>query len=182
MSPHRHGAGPGAVRRPLLIGLAVGAVIMVGLVTSSCSSSPSTDSSGRPTAVLSPSSTTYHSGQTISVSVGPNKYFAPFARIVILQCADPGGSSAHLPINDSTCDGNTVPGHSVLVAKDGSFSTSYQKIFSLPNPVLGETPDGTPVCNRTHACVLYIGQDQTNFTQPKIFSVPFTVTPAGGGS
>jgi hypothetical protein len=160
----------------------MGAVIVLGLIASSCSSAPSTDPSGRPTAVLTPSSATYHSGQTISVSVGPNKYFAPFARIIILQCADPGGTSAHLPINDTTCDGNTVAGHSVLVAKDGSFSTAYQEIFTLPNAQLGETPDGLPVCNRTHACVLYIGQDQTNFTQPKIFSTPFTVTPSGGGS
>lgn len=182
MSAREHRADPGPFRRPKLAALAAGILIVVGLIASSCSSSTSTDLSGHPTAVLTPSSTTYHSGQTISVSVGPNKYFAPFARIIILQCADPGGSSAHLPINDTTCDGNTVPGHSVLVAKDGSFSTTYQQIFSLPNTVLGETPDGRPVCNQTHACVLYVGQDQTNFTQPKIFSAPFTVIPPGGAS
>ena len=122
---------------------------------------------------------TYHNGQTITISVAANKYFAPYSRIIIIQCADAGGSTSNLPVNDSTCDGNTTSGHSILVNKDGSFSTPYQTVFSLPSRALGESPDSIPVCDATHQCVFYIGQDQNHFTAPKIFSAPFTVTPSG---
>jgi hypothetical protein len=115
----------------------------------------------------------------LRVAVGPNKYFAPYSRIEILECADPGGQVANLPTSDITCDGNTAPSRSILVNQDGSFSTDQYQLYSLPNAVLGEPRDSEPTCNATHMCVLYVGQDQNNFRAPKVFTAPFTVTPPG---
>lgn len=152
-------------------------VVILAVVIFGGSGSTTTDSNGKPVATLSPSQSNYKNLQRVNIAVGANHYFAPYSRIIIIECADPDGSTANLPTSDTTCDGNTVIGHSVLVHKDGSFSTPYFQMYSLPNPFLGEAPNQTPVCNESSQCVLYIGQDQTNFRAPKIFSSPFTVTP-----
>jgi hypothetical protein len=162
-----------------LVGVVIVAIVLIVTLTSGGSSStPSSD--GKPVVVMTPApgSTTYHDGQSVSISVGPNKYFAPYSRIIILQCADPGGATDALPKSDQTCDGNTVPGYSVLVNKDGSFSAPNYQLSSLPNTKYAESYDEEPVCNQSHECVLYVGQDQTNFTQPKIFSAPFAIVAA----
>jgi hypothetical protein len=119
---------------------------------------------------------TYHQGQKLTLSVGPNHFFTPYSRIEILMCADRKGRVSNLPIDDSTCDGNTVQGNSVLVAKNGSFRETGYPVYSLPNQMFGEGPSDQPVCDRTHSCVLYVGQNQNSFKAPKIFSSPFTVT------
>jgi hypothetical protein len=122
----------------------------------------------------------YHEGQLINLSVGPNHYFTPYSRIIIIECADPGGKPKNLPTSVLKCDGNTVQGNSVLVQRNGSFSERGYQVFALPNPSqLGETPDTRPICNGTHACVLYIGQNQEKFTAPKMWSRPFTVSKSG---
>jgi len=185
------GRGPGAgrSRKPWL--LAIGAVVVVIIVVvvvvvgTSSSTTDTPSSSDHPAVTISPSSSGYRDGQTVTVSVGPNKYFAPYSRIIIIQCADAGGSTANLPTSSLTCDGNTVSGHSVLVNKDGSFSTPYFVMYSLPNSQLGEEPSNEPVCNATHQCVLFVGENQNDFTQPKVFSEPFRVQPVtdkGGSS
>ena len=164
-----------------LAGLVVVVVVVVVVLTTGGSGSSSTSSSdGKPVVAMTPapSSTPYRNGKTVSISVGPNKYFAPYSRIIIIECADPGGTADALPKSDVTCDGNTVTPYSVLVNKDGSFSAPTYQLFSLPNTQFDETWDGEPVCNQTHQCVLYVGQDQTNFSQPKIFSEPFTIVAA----
>jgi hypothetical protein len=99
----------------------------------------------------------------------------------VLECADPGGSAAGLPKNDSTCDGLTIQGNTVLVKPDGSVAVAGYTIYRLPSPTLGEQANAGPVCNDTNACVLYVGQNQNAFSQPKMFSPPFTVVggPAG---
>jgi hypothetical protein len=131
--------------------------------------------------VISPSSTTYHSGQTIAISMAANKLFTKYLRLNILQCSDPGGTSANLPTSVNECDGNTIQGPTILVAKDGSFSINNYEIFELPSAQLGEK--NTPVkCDKTNECVLYIGENQEDFRQPKIFSPPFTVSPSGSSS
>jgi hypothetical protein len=136
----------------------------------------------QPTLTVTPgsSSGSYRSGQMVTVSVGPNDYFTPNAKVNILECADPGATRANLPTGVSTCDGNTIQGGTILVNRDGSFSQTAYPIFSLPNAVLGEQANWQPVCNATNACVLYVGQNQEDFTQPKLFSAPFTVIPSAG--
>jgi hypothetical protein len=140
-----------------------------------------------PTVVVAPSATTYADGQTVTVSVGPNKTFVPYTRINVLECADPGGTVANLPTSFRSCDGNTVQGGSIIVQPDGSFATSGYTLYALPNAALGEAASFQPVCSPTEACVLFVGENQNDFSQPKVFSQPFTfssVAPAlgGGGS
>jgi hypothetical protein len=113
------------------------------------------------------------------VGVGPNSYFTPHARIVVLECADPGGTAANLPIDATTCDGNTVQGGTILVASNGGFSQTGYTVYLLPSPTLGEQSNYKPICNQTNYCVLYVGQDQNNFTAPKAFSAPFLIGPSG---
>jgi hypothetical protein len=125
---------------------------------------------------ISPSATVFTDGITVKVSVGPNSLFVPFSRIEILECADPGGSAATLPISGKSCDGNTLPGDSIIVQPDGSFSESAYTLYALPNVVLQENGGLVPRCDPTHACVLYVGEDQNDFTRPKAFSRPFTFT------
>jgi hypothetical protein len=124
----------------------------------------------------------YHDGQTISVGVAPNSYFQPHARIVIIECADPGGIPSNLPKDDTTCDGNTVQGNTILVGGDGSFSQSAYTVYLLPSPTLGEQSNNQPICNQSNYCVLYVGQNQNDFTAPKVFSVPFLIAPSAGSS
>ena len=121
-------------------------------------------------------------GETLTVAVGPNSVFTPNARVNILECADPGGTAANLPIDDSTCDGNTIQGTTVLVHGDGSLSDPNYTVYQLPSATLGEQPNFQPVCNQSSPCVLYVGQDQNDFNQPKMFSAPFTVGPAASSA
>jgi hypothetical protein len=121
-------------------------------------------------------------GQSISVSVGPNSYFTPHARVNILECSDAGGLAANLPKDDTTCDGNTIQGNTIVVGADGSFSVSQYPVYALPSSTLGEQSNFKPVCNQTNFCVLYVGQNQNDFTAPRVFSAPFLVTPQAGGA
>jgi hypothetical protein len=128
-----------------------------------------------PTLSISPSPGTkaYRAGQSVTLSVGQNSLFSPNARIEILECGAPKGV---LPIDDTTCDGNTSQGNSILVDKDGSFSDPAYTLYQLPDAAIGDSPDSVPVCDESEECVLYIGEDQNDFEKPKIFSPPFTFT------
>jgi hypothetical protein len=129
--------------------------------------------SGAPT--LKITSGPYHGGEKINLSVGPNHRFKAYSRIIVLECADPHGKTSNLPTSAATCDGNTVQGNTILVKPNGSFSESGYKIFTLPNVSLDETKTGQPVCSKKKSCVLYIGENQENFSSPKMFSPPFEV-------
>jgi len=141
---------------------------------------PAAAAAATPTVTISPgpSSGVFTNGQTVTVSVGPNSLFVPHSRVNIIECADPGGSEANLPTSLSTCDANTVQADTVLVQADGSFAEHGYTLYALPNEVLGEQSNWQPVCNRTNQCVLFVGEDQNDFTQPKIFSAPFAFTTA----
>jgi hypothetical protein len=119
----------------------------------------------------------YYSGEKITLSVGPNHFFRPYAHINILECADPEGKKAALPINENNCDGNTIQGNTVLIAKNGSFSEHGYVLYALPNlTALDEQAGGRPICNKGHECVLYVGENQSSFTWPKLFSPPFVIS------
>ena len=178
MTPPVPSSDTGSSRRPWWIALAVGLVVVIVVVlvvTLGGQSSSSGGSDGKPVLVMTPAPGSYHNGQRISLSVGPNKYFTKYLRIIIIECADPGGQAASLPRSDLACDGNTVQSGSVLVNQDGSFSEPDYQLFSLPNTELGEPFDSLPKCDQTHWCALYVGLDQTNFNAPKLFSTPFTI-------
>ena len=154
----------------LTVGLAGGVAIGTGVASATA-----------PALVITPKGP-FHNGETIKISAGPNKFFRAFGRVNVLECADPGGKKSNLPKDDTTCDGNTIQGNTILVKKNGSFAENGYQLFVLPNPTLGELANGQPVCNKKHPCVLYVGEDQSNFnTWPKEFSSPFTIS-SGKGS
>lgn len=159
---------------------AVGLVFLVAGVLAMVTWDAGVAGAAAPVVVIKPSATggLYPSGQSVTVSVGPNSLFVPHTRVVILECADPGGTVANLPTSISTCDENTVVANSVLVQPDGSFSASNFTLYSLPNASLGEQANAQPVCDETHKCVLFVGENQDDFSQPKIFSTAFAFTSA----
>jgi hypothetical protein len=122
-----------------------------------------------------PAGARFTDAQSVKVSVGPNGIFVPHSRVVILECADPGGDASHLPVSLGTCDGNTVQPDTVLVQGDGSFSEASYTLYALPSLTLGEQANWQPVCNTHDQCVLFVGADQNDFTKPKAFSQPFTI-------
>lgn len=123
--------------------------------------------SATPTVTLTPSSNLYDQ-QTIEVSVGANTLFAPNSSIKILEC-QAGATS------DAQCDGNTQNADSVIVGADGSFDYKSYTLYQLPSSLLGEPSTNNPKCDATHQCVLYVGENQNDFTQPKLFSATFTI-------
>jgi hypothetical protein len=127
-----------------------------------------------------PASGSFQDGEIVTVTVTDNSVFTPGSKVNILECADPQGTSANLPKSISTCDGDTIQGDTVLVKPGGAASETDYTVYQLPSATLGERPDGQPVCNATNQCVLYVGQNQNDFTQPKVFSSPFTVTSGSG--
>ena len=154
----------------LLFAFCTGAVLMVNVTPTAASS---------PTVGITPSGP-YHDGETVTVSVGPNSLFTPERRIIFIECSDPGGAPSGLPTSVRGCDGNTTQADTVIVASNGSFAEHHFVLYSLPNQNLAELPDGMPVCDSSHSCVLYVGENQEDFTQPKVFSVPFSVAPTAG--
>ncbi|MGD0882136.1 MAG: hypothetical protein ABSB09_11270 [Acidimicrobiales bacterium] len=165
----------------IVAGIVVVAVVVAVVLVAAGSSSKTSSTvgaDGRPIVIMSPNpgEGRYHNGQVITVSIGANKYFTRYLRVIVIECADPGGQVDALPVSDTACDGNSVQSGSLLVTKNGSFSVRYP-VYSLPNTLLGEAWDNEPVCNETHACVLYVGFDPNDFSQPKVFSAPFTIVP-----
>jgi hypothetical protein len=167
------------VTSPRRLLLSAGLALSLALVAG-CSSSSSATTTGPAVAINgSFSVSTLHAGQVITVSVGANKVFEPLLAVNIIECSDPGGQVSKLPVSLSHCDENTVQGNTVIAKSDGSAHESGYTIYRLPSSVLGEGKTVTPNCDATHECVLYVGQDQDDFTKPKAFSAPFLVT---GGS
>jgi hypothetical protein len=124
---------------------------------------------------ISPSVSSLSNGESITLSVGPNSFFTPFSRVNVLECAETDG---HLPTDISTCDGNTIQAETVLVGRDGSFTVPGYTVYQLPSGALGEQANDQPICNESSPCVLYVGQDQNDFTAPKLFSAPFLIGPS----
>ena len=128
----------------------------------------------------------FSSGQVIEVKIPANSTLSPGAGIFIEECSAPGGA---IPSDPSQCDGLTVQGDTVLAGADGSVdytvsnTTSGYTIYALPDATsLGEPSTQTPVCNTSNECVLYIGENQNDFTQPHFWSQAFYVTPTAGDS
>ncbi|MGA2307423.1 MAG: hypothetical protein ABSH29_25045 [Acidimicrobiales bacterium] len=137
----------------------------------------------------------FSSGQQINVVIPANSLFIPTTSVNILECAAPDGVLPTLP---DECDGNTIQGPTVLPNSDGSINLSAEgdglhTIYALPDSItLGEDSSNTVTCGDTAAteCVLYIGDNQGDFTQPHVWSGPFFVAanredsgePAGDGS
>jgi hypothetical protein len=117
----------------------------------------------------------FSSGQYIDVVVGPNPVLQPGRRVYIKECAAPG---AILPSARKQCDRRTVQHAKVLVGPHGTVTYLSYPILALPDAtMLGETTRHVPTCDLTHACVLSVNQDRTDFDQPVVWSLPFFVNP-----
>jgi hypothetical protein len=117
----------------------------------------------------------FDSGQNVNVVVPANSAFAApnnNSGIIIVECSAPNGVVPTLP---SACDGNTQQ-TLVGVNSDGSFTFNDYQLFALPDSYsLGESASNPVTCGNTAAteCVLYIGNNQNDFTQPHLWSQPF---------
>jgi hypothetical protein len=93
--------------------------------------------------------------------------------IQIIECADPGGTVANLPLDASQCDGTTVNGNQITPSSGGSFTDHYGV------QTLSTTSGSNINCDATDYCVLWVGTDyNSDFSDPanQTFSAPFLVT------
>ena len=118
----------------------------------------------------------YSSGQTVEVQIPPNSVFQPYGGVRILECSAPGGV---IPASIVSCDGDTIQGPTVLIKTDGSIDFADYQIYATPDGAIGDTKDG-PECDLHVKCVIYIGQNQEDFTKPHFWSEPFSVAPDNG--
>ncbi len=122
----------------------------------------------------------FSSGQGINIVVPANSIFVPTTGLNVVECTTLPGNLP--PTDTSFCDGLTINGPPLFPNGDGSvnfrsYTGSTYPVFALPDSIsLGETPGG-PQCSVTVACVLYIGDNQNDFTAPHVWSQPFYVQP-----
>jgi hypothetical protein len=155
-----------------------GMVSALGFTTPAFATGPASGSEvpGSALPIGTVSSGPFSSGQVIEVKIPTNSTFPSGAGINIEECAAPGGVA---PTDPATCDGVTHQGDTVDAASDGSVDYSNFAVYALPDPSIGDT--GTqPVCDLSNECVLFIGENQNDFTMPHFFSQPFSVKPTPG--
>ena len=134
-----------------------------------------------------PSSTPYSSytdAQQVNLSIGSNSVFSPSdshgGAIAAIECEYNNGSGgAGDPPNDNFCNAQTAgPDFPFTVQSNGSFDYTTDTggdtlgLYAQPDSTF---PGAAITCNATHACVMYVGEDYTNFTAPHVFSNPFYV-------
>ena len=164
------------------VAASLAATAAVGTLALAAFSSPAGAASGptsgsvipnaaQPTGTVAPGP--FDSGQNINVVVPANQAFNPDQNINIVECSAPNGV---VPTLTSACDGNTLQNGAIPNA-DGSLTFNGYTVYALPDSVsLGEGTSG-PKCGNTAAteCILYIGTDQGDFTQPHLWSQPFLI-------
>src|ERR1700722_196356 len=165
-----------------VVGLLLTTVAAIGAISISGAAAPSQGASGSYAVAVAPftANTPFSSGQKINVVVPANSLFISTSNVNIVECAAPNGVLPTLPLD---CDGNTIQGPTILPNTDGSINLQTQnyglyQVFALPDSItLGETATNQVVCGNSAAteCVLYIGENQGDFTAPHVFSQPFNV-------
>jgi LPXTG-motif cell wall-anchored protein len=110
--------------------------------------------------------------------------FHPFTNILVEEC---GGTMQALPTDNTACEGFTGD-TTVSADASGNYANDPAaannskgfKALLLPRPVGVRSP---LTCDPTHPCVLYIGEDHNDFTQPHAFAaIAFgSATPAVPG-
>jgi hypothetical protein len=112
--------------------------------------------------------------EQVEVKVPANSILQPGFRADILMCSDPGAEARNLPAEGTSCDGLTINvGRTLNIENHGAVDKKGYVIYKLPDQF--EPKDNLPVCDATHACVLYVGQDQNDFQRPHVWSTPFYV-------
>jgi Big-like domain-containing protein len=178
----RKWAGWRAVQLAGLSLLGVIAATFAAFSISGAQTTPTEGASGPYAVAVTPftADTPFSSGQMINVVVPANGLFVSTSNVNIVECAAPNGVLPTLPLE---CDGNTIQGPTILPNTDGSINLESQgyglyQVFSLPDSItLGESATNQVVCGNSAAteCVLYIGENQGDFTAPHVFSQPFNV-------
>jgi hypothetical protein len=160
------------------IGLLMAAAVTLGLGAGAGATGPSSGSTV-PNAIQTVGSVAanspFDSGQIVNVDIPANSAFAQNAGVNLVECAAPNGV---VPTLTTACDGLTLQ-NGALVAADGSFTFNGYTVYALPDSTsLGEGTSG-PVCGDTLAteCILYIGENQNDFTAPHLWSAPFFIQP-----
>jgi hypothetical protein len=137
--------------------------------------------SATPTAAFT-AGTAFASGQVLRVQLPANSTLASGSNVQIVECS----SAVLFDTTDATaranCDGLTINGDSVTAAPDGSINYSNYTLYALPDATaLGEPASGTPKCDLSNLCVLYIGNDMAHpFSSLHFFSQTFGVKPTAG--
>jgi len=178
-----------AARRVVIASAALSAAAAFTVLSLSAPAGATTPTTGSvvpdsavPVGTVTPG-TPFSSGQGINVVIPANSVFSDTTNLNVVECAAPNGV---VPTASSACDGNTINGPTLKSNADGSvnfqtFTGSLYTVYALPDSVsLGESPGG-PVCGSTSAteCILYIGYNQNDFTQPHVWSQPFFVSANG---
>jgi hypothetical protein len=118
--------------------------------------------------------TPYASGQTIEVKVPANTALVPGTAVKVIECADPGGLPANLPVSTAGCDTTTINSTPIALAADGSFDYKNYQVYQLPDPLFDPSP--TSCGTSATPCVLWIGDDYSSkFTVNQLWSQPFQV-------
>ena len=157
-------------------GLLLAGVATVGLVATAGAIGPASGSQVTSAAQAQSPFTAglpFDSGQLINIVIPANSIFVSTSAVHVVECAAPNGV---IPTQTSACDGNTVatafpePDGSINYLADGVSGTGYP-VYNLPDTRLGDSATG-PKCGNTVAteCILYIGDNQLDFTQPHYWS------------
>ena len=165
------------------VGLLVAAMITLGLAVSAGAIGPAEGTIVPGAAAATGTFTAgipFASGQNINVVIPANSVFTSTTTALhIVECSAPNGV---IPTVTSACDGNTIQLQTLFPLADGSFTYSLYTVYALPDSAtLGELPGG-PACGQTAPteCILYIGVNQLDFTQPHFWSQPFFIAPSAG--
>src|SRR5580704_12406610 len=123
----------------------------------------------------------FSSGQHVNLVIPANSAFAApdnTNSVNVVECAAPNGV---VPMQTAACDNNTIQGGSITPNSDGSFTYTGYPAYALPDSVTLLEGSGGPNCGQTAAteCILYIGNNQLDFTQPHLWSAPFFIGPDG---
>ena len=183
-----------AVGLQLLGAVLVATAVVVGVFVSHAGA---TDLSNGTVAIETSSGTVETSPlsmhQLVTVKVGPNSTLSRSSLetagfpsgavpIKIIECADPGGLTANLPLSEKQCEPETIDPNGTAL-ENGSMVEPGYTVYSLPDTAELGNSSGT-VCDMQHQCVLGIFSNQLDFTKPHLFSAPFFVNPTStsGGS
>ena len=119
--------------------------------------------------------TPFSSGQNIEVTIPANSDLQPGLKVNILECARPrrhGRQSAdrhQRSVTGRRC--KETPFSSSRTARSTSADTRLRP--SRCRPAWGSRAATRPACDLSHECVLYVGENQNDFTAPHVFSQPF---------
>jgi LPXTG-motif cell wall-anchored protein len=94
--------------------------------------------------------------------------------LVILECSDPGGTTANLPTTADSCDGTTSSQNPINTTTSGTFTD----VGGYTVAALSTSAGSNINCDATDYCVLWVGVDyEGNFTTTGqyAFSRPFEI-------